>query len=338
MTERPILRASQGPLLRVQHVSKTFSNRSLGEVLRGSRPRTIRALDAVSFEVAPGQVTGLLGPNGAGKTTLISILCDLVHADSGTAVVAGARLPEEAQEAQRRIGLVTSNERSFFWRLSGRQNLEFFAALQDLPRHKARLRVGEVLTQFGLDSHAERVFRVYSAGMKKRLTLARALLHDPPVLFMDEPTNSLDAAGADDLIELVKSRIRSAGKSVLWATHRMDEVEKLCDRVVVLMNGKVRFDDGVDRFRDLLRVNSSYVVELDRVDGRMECLRRVAASLQAEIVCDGSRARLRAPGPLSDHDVSRALLGLLEGGLVVRSAEFEPASLKALFIELARES
>ncbi len=333
----PEPRANPAPLVRVRHARKRFVTRGLRDLLRGSPGRTIHALDDVSFDAAPGQVTALLGPNGAGKTTLISILCDLIRADSGSVRVAGLDPSESSREVRRSIGLVTSNERSFFWRLTGRQNLEFFAALQGVPPRSARRRARELMTLLGLEGHEDRVFRFYSAGMKKRLTLARALLHDPPVLLMDEPTNSLDAAGAESLIELVRSRIREMGKCVLWATHHAYEVEQLCCGGGVRMGGRIRFDDGVDRFRELLRMRSRYVLELDRVDGRMECVRAVAAGLPADLQSTGTGARLRTRSAVSDQEVSRALRALLEAGVVVRSAEAEPASLGTLFTQLARE-
>ena len=249
-------------LLSIDNVSKTYLLQNFATILRLRRPQRSIALRGVSFDLRAGEITALLGPNGAGKTTLATIIADLTRADDGQVTVAGVPVPERSREAQQHIGYLTTNDRSFFWRLSGRKNLEFFAALHGFSQAKARQRTDEMLERFNLTSQADRPFHTYSTGMKKRLGLARAFLHDPKVLLLDEPTNGLDAQSTAELLELVRHQIRRTGKTVLWATHRAEEVEKLCDRVIVLIAGEKCFDGTSELFQGISRRHMRFRVEV----------------------------------------------------------------------------
>ncbi len=195
----------------------------------------------------------LLGPNRAGKTTLIKVICDLVRADSGSIEIAGIPVPRCAGHALRHVGLVTTDERSFFWRLTGLQNLLFYAALQDVPRRIARRRCPELMERFGLTPARDSRFLTYSSGMKKRLAIARALLHDPALLLMDEATTSLDAEATEQVLDWVRGEAVSGARAVLWATHRPEEVERLSDRVALLIQGRIRFLGDLGGFEALRR-------------------------------------------------------------------------------------
>jgi ABC-2 type transport system ATP-binding protein len=175
-------------------LEKTFrKRRSVRELL--SRPfaasEQVRALRGVDLEVREGEIFGLLGPNGAGKTTLLKILSCLVLPDRGSAKVAGHDVEDE-RRVKPEIGLVNTDERSFYWRLNARENLSFFAVLYGVPRNRRAARIDELLARVDLLDAADRPFSGYSSGMKQRMAIARALLHDPPILLMDEPTRSLD--------------------------------------------------------------------------------------------------------------------------------------------------
>jgi ABC-2 type transport system ATP-binding protein len=238
-------------LVTVNQVSKSFHSGSTLGRFWGRMSRTVLALTDFSMAIPAGSVTGLIGPNGAGKTTLINIICDLIRADHGRVEVCGMDVSSHARTIKQRIGLVTTNDRSFFWRLSGRQNLHFFGALYGLTASELRHRSKHLLETFDMASSADRLFRSYSTGMKKRLALVRALLHDPDVLLFDEPTSNLDADAAAELLEIVGTRVAQDGKGVLWASHLMDEVMRVCDRVVVLIEGRNRFNNNISEFKDL---------------------------------------------------------------------------------------
>jgi ABC-2 type transport system ATP-binding protein len=197
------------------------------------------ALDSVDLEVAPGHVTALLGRNGAGKSTLIRIIATSVLPDGGAVRVNGVDAVADPKAARSHIGLVLGEERSYFWRLSGQQNLEFFAALHGLRRPAARRAAEAALGAVGLAEVAKRRADRYSTGMRSRLGIARALLGSPSVLLLDEPTRSLDPAAASEVRTLVRDLVERRGVSVLLATHDLHEAAALANEVVVLLQGRV---------------------------------------------------------------------------------------------------
>lgn len=201
---------------------------------------SVQAIDAVSLEVGAGELVVLVGVNGAGKSTLLRVLGTRVLPDHGAACVAGHDVVRAAREVRRSTGVVLSEERSFYWRLSARANLEFFGRLCGLGRAAARTRVLELLELVQLADAADRRVDGYSSGMRTRLALARALLLDPPVLLLDEPSRALDPLVARDLREVVVSLSASSGRAVLWVTHDLHEAAEIADRVVVLDAGRIR--------------------------------------------------------------------------------------------------
>lgn len=199
----------------------------------------VQALGGVDLQVHRGEVVTLLGQNGAGKTTLLRILGTTVLPDSGRALVDGHDVTVDRAAVNRSLGLVLGEERSWYWRLSGRQNLEFFAALQGLRRRAARARVTELLEVVQLSVAADRAFSGYSSGMRARLSLARALLVEPPVLLLDEPSRTLDPVVARDFRRLVSAKAHEQGSAVLWVTHDLHEAAEVSDRIVILHGGAV---------------------------------------------------------------------------------------------------
>ena len=233
-------------------LEKSFAKkRSLGEVIRqpfraGER---VAALKGVDLHVKQGEIFGLLGPNGAGKTTLVKILSCLVLPDRGRAVIGGFDVRQE-NKVKPRLGLVHSDERSFYWRLSGRENMRFFARLYDVPGKRIEARIDALLEKVDLVEAADRRFSGYSSGMKQRLAIARALLHDPPILLMDEPTRSLDPASSLALRAFIRDELKARdGKTILLATHNLREAEALCDRIAILVAGTVRQTGAVAEVR-----------------------------------------------------------------------------------------
>jgi len=208
-----------------------------GRLRRRQQTPALRGLD---LQVAPGRVYGLLGPNGAGKTTLMKVLCGMLLPDAGTARVEGLDVLGEPQRVKARVGYVPSDERSFYWRLTGRQNLLFFGRLQGLRGAELSRRIEEVLEKVDLAGRGDERFDGYSTGLKQRLALARGLLHDPSVLLLDEPTRSLDPSAAHRLRRLLREQVvQEMGKTVLLATHDLHEALDLCHRVALIQEGRV---------------------------------------------------------------------------------------------------
>jgi ABC-2 type transport system ATP-binding protein len=246
----------------------------------------VHALRGVTLQVAPGEFFGLFGPNGAGKTTLIRILTTLVIPSGGRAEVHGYDVVREPGRVRALVGLVYSNENSFYGRLTGQQNLEFFAALQNLGRKEARQRIAELLELFGLTAAADAPFQSYSTGMRQKMNVARALLHNPPVMFLDEPTKGMDVLTAETLRRLLRNElVERQRKTVILTTHDLEEMEALCDRVGILEAGRLR---AVGAPADLIREASATVVyrlELaGTANGLVEHLRALPAVQSAAVV------------------------------------------------------
>jgi ABC-2 type transport system ATP-binding protein len=219
------------PAIALSHLSHTFA---------GPRGPVLAVRD-VSLEIEPGEFFGLFGPNGAGKTTLIRILTTLILPTSGSAAIYGHDVVRQAGLARAHLGLVFSNENSFYGRLTGRQNLEFFAALQNLTRAETRHQIGSLLELFDLSAAGDTPFQYYSTGMRQKLNVVRALLHDPPVLFLDEPTKGMDVLMAETLRRLLREElVKRQHKTVLLTTHDLAEMEALCERVGILDEGRLR--------------------------------------------------------------------------------------------------
>jgi ABC-2 type transport system ATP-binding protein len=209
--------------------------------------RTVTALDGLDLRVEPGRVFCLLGPNGAGKTTLIKILATLVLPDGGRALVGGHDVAREPGPAKCAVGYAVGEERSFYWRLTGRQNLEFFAALYGLRGPERDGRIAEVLDLAGLKDAADLRFNTYSTGMKQMLAFARALLADASILLVDEPTRSLDPLAADRIRTFLRGELAGRqGKTILWATHDLGEAADHADDIAVISRGRIRLQGPAD--------------------------------------------------------------------------------------------
>jgi ABC-2 type transport system ATP-binding protein len=220
-------------VIECSNVKRSFISRSL----LGKRQETV-ALNELNFAVPKGIVFGLLGPNGSGKTTTIRILSTLLTPTAGLARVLGFDCVKEASKVRGRIGLILGGERGLYGRLTGRENLRYFAALNHLSRDESQKRVKEILELVKLTESANRPVEQYSRGMRQRLHIARGLLTDPEVIFMDEPTIGLDPAGAQELRQLVPELI-GRGKTILLTTHYMSEADELSAQIAIISKGKI---------------------------------------------------------------------------------------------------
>lgn len=214
----------------IKNLTKIFKKRK-GEV---------RAVDDVSFEIEDAEIFGLLGPNGAGKTTLIKCISTLLIPDKGTAIVGGYDVLKDSLNVRRKIGLLTGGERSLYWKLSVVDNLKYFAALYGVSRKETKERINFILDLMELKDKAnERVERL-SSGMKQKLSFGRAMIHNPPILLIDEPTIGLDPYFARFIRNFIKDELnKKLKKTILLTTHYMEEADELCDRVAFMSNGKV---------------------------------------------------------------------------------------------------
>lgn len=246
------------PAIRTENLAKAYplpGDMWLGAIPRPSN-REVPALSKIDLRVSPGEIYGLLGPNGAGKSTLLRILATLVLPDTGNAWICGANVRTEEEEVRSRIGVMLEHERSFFGRLTGRHNLAFFADLQGIPRDVARTRIERLLQQVELTDAADRRVQTYSLGMHHRMALARALLNDPDVLLLDEPTRSLDPEAKEAMGRMLRGELAESGKTILLLTHDLETASTLCDRIGFLVGGEIRAEGRPKSLVDEARAGS----------------------------------------------------------------------------------
>jgi len=230
-----------------ESVRKVFRHRpALFNWVGRERAGETVALNGVSFSAARGEVVALLGPNGSGKTSTLKLISTMLLADAGSVRVGGFDAQHDGSEVRRQVGIAVANERSFFPRLSARENLDFFAALDEVPRNTRATRVNEVLSEVGLEEQADTLAMKFSSGMYQRLGLARALIKHPAVLLLDEPTRSLDAAATVKFWAAIRSLAR-LNTTVFVATHNFAEAAALASRVLLLHRGELLADRPLHR-------------------------------------------------------------------------------------------
>ena len=256
------------PIIEVEGLTKYFyPQRKVWQIIptrKGMLQNRITALENIDLHIAEGELFGLLGPNGAGKTTLVKILSTLILPTSGTAVVNGYSIHRELP-VRASIGLVTGEERSFYWRLTGRDNLKFFAMLQNISPREFPKRLNKIGDMLELDTFLDRRFDSYSSGMKQRLAIARGLLHGPKILFLDEPTKNLDPIAAGALRETIKRLAHKEGHTVILVTHQLHEAEELCDRIAIMHKGRIKVVETIENIRKQLKPEKVYIFNLNHL-------------------------------------------------------------------------
>ena len=307
-------------MLEVDHLKKSY-----GPVV---------AVNGVSLHASAGETIGLLGPNGAGKTTTVSIIAGLVRPDSGSVEIEGRPLTGDTDPIKRQIGLVPQ-DLALFDELTAQANLQLFAALYNLDGAAANRAIGEALELVGLSDRAQDRVKNYSGGMKRRLNLASALLHDPQILLLDEPTVGVDPQSRNaifDNLEVLKSR----GKTLLYTTHYMEEAERLCDRVVIIDHGKVVADDTLQGLYRLLPVTNLLVIELDNSKNglRLPDLQALPGVHSAKLESGTLRVGLQDLAT----EAPRVLEWLVERGHLYHHVSSERADLETVFLTLTGRS
>jgi ABC-2 type transport system ATP-binding protein len=287
--------SSNPPAVEIDGLTKRYQRqRPLTDVLRRTAPKETLALDDVSLDIREGEVFGLLGPNGSGKTTLLKLLSTILSPTSGTARVFGLDVRQHPRRVRQLVGLVTAEERSLYWRLTARQNLRFFLSLYGINGRRAETRIDSLLDLFMLTEVANVRVAEYSTGMRQKLSIARGLLSEPRLLFLDEPTRGLDPAAAHNLLQLVRERaVRHLENTVILTTHIAREVEQLCDRIATLHRGRVSYVGSVE----------GLVATLDET---------VGYSLVVDALPDAVFSALRGKAGVTECTVSRRDDGAIE--------------------------
>ncbi|HLO15724.1 MAG TPA: ABC transporter ATP-binding protein [Anaerolineales bacterium] len=311
--------------IEVSHLRRTFKS-MIGVIKR--TVREVVAVDDISFEIQEGELFGLLGPNGAGKTTTVKMLTTLLIPTSGSASVKGFNVVSQAEEVRKRIGFIFGGERGLYWRLSGIDNLRYFASLYSLDPDVTKTRISYLLEMVGLDGRGDEKVQGYSRGMKQRLHVARTLLHDPDVLFLDEPTLGLDPVGAREFRQVILN-LQSEKKTILLTTHYMFEADALCDRIAVIDHGRIVALDTPSGLKT--HVSDLNVVEVETFGMPENTLEKIRAlpfvdALSVEEFEQKQMLLIQtARGAEAVPDVMSALDGLKVGRVIVREPTLEDA-------------
>ena len=310
------------PIVSVEGLTKVYTSRRSGE---------IRAIDDVSFEVQPGEIVGLLGPNGAGKTTTIKCLCTLLSPTFGRIEVDGVDAIARPRAAVQKLAAVLEGNRNVYWRLTPRENLEFFASLQGISRRAIAPRIDDLIERFRLTEQRDAEARTLSRGMQQKLAVACAFVKQTPVLLLDEPTLGLDLEISYELREMLRGMAADGGRTILLSSHDMNVVQDVCERVIIVNNGKIVTADRVANLLGLFQVRSYRF----SVRGQLD-----QASLRSEF--DG--IDIQPDGPIATIDVELAdgariyelIDALRRSDCVIESIDRREPNLGDIFLRIVR--
>ncbi len=322
-------------------VKRYVTRRRLG--LIKSVKEVVEALRGISFKVRFGEVVGLLGGNGAGKITTIKILATLLIPDEGHASVCDYDVVKEVSKVRELIGVMLNVEKGFYGKLTGEENLRYFASLYGLPRNEIKRRVKELIELLELDrlGATHKLYEEFSLGMKARLAFARALLRDPPVLLLDEPTLGLDPPSVRKTRELVKELARKEGKAVFYTTHNMFEAEIVCDKILLINHGKIIAEGTPEYLKSLLPSIKPITVKLAHKGGVKDILIKLRSQLSTDVKVieeESNYLTLKVLTKKPEEHLNNLLNTLIRLNYKVLSLKIEEPTLEDVFIKLTGDT
>ncbi len=300
-------------MIHVSNLRKTFDN--------------IDALKGISFNIAQGECFGLLGPNGAGKTTTISIMSTIVEPNEGEVNIAGYDLSKNTLECKKNIGVVTQ-EIALYDELSANDNLLFWGSLYDVPKTELMKRIDETVSLLGLTDRKNDKVKTYSGGMKRRVNIASALLHNPKVLFLDEPTVGIDPQSRNLIFEFIE-KLREEGMTIIYTTHYMEEAERLCDRIGIIDNGEIIAQGTLDELRTLGSMKETVVISFTNLSDENYSI--VANDWKDLKRFDNS---VHFYSNKIQHDLSKIILKCNDAGLDIIQIDIRKLNLETIFLSL----
>ncbi len=328
--------------IETENVVKRFPvTSSYRDIVLFWKRRNVEVLKGIDLRVPSGEATALLGPNGAGKTTLLKVLAGLILPDEGYIEIQGTDVTDGASTLNGRLTYVSNEERSLIWRLSGEENLKVFATLQHLSRSEQSRLIPELLDLVGLTEHKDRLVMRYSSGMKQRLAIARGLLVRPDILLLDEPTRSLDPAGARQMWEFIRSElIQKLGTTLLLATHNTEEAAFLCDKVAILHLGELRAHDTVSNVISQLTGTDRWVIRTTgNVNGAVASISALPGIHEVNYepdARDGTGPRLELNIDSSEERIPLVVQHLVNSGVGVAGIDKVEISLGMAIEQLSR--
>lgn len=333
-----MMEPDRSPIVKVRGLRKTYSVRERRSLF-GGKVREINALRGVDLDIFPGEIFGLLGPNGAGKTTLIKCLTTLLLPTAGQMEVCGLDPVRQEDAVRASIGCMLMGERGLYWKLTGRENLEFFGAMQYLPGPERRRRANEIITWLHLGEIIDRAVETYSSGQKMKLAFARSLMHPAPLLILDEPTNTLDVPSARELRAAVRELNRQ-GRTIIYTTHQMVEVEDLCDRAAIIDRGVVIASGTVPELKASLHRESVIRVEGMLPDSALEVVRALPGVREVVLSSapSGQAQEMRVVAECPRELLPELIRVLYEGGAQIQEISPVQQTLEDVFVALTGRS
>jgi ABC-2 type transport system ATP-binding protein len=298
------------------------------------------ALDNVNLKIRSGELFGLLGPNGSGKTTTIKCLSTILIPDSGKAFVNGFDTQKETTMVRASLGMVVGGERTLYWKLTARDNLMYFASLYKMRRSYAKKRIDELLDMFHLSDRADERLEDYSTGMRQKIAIARALLHDPPILLLDEPTLGLDPSFSRQLRAQIKELSEKHGKTVLLTTHYMDEADRLCDRVAFINDGRIVAVDTPNRLKAMVKEKELVEVMVYHPPADIEAsLRSLLPDVEVVKLImgnedEGTPSRIKIIGKTAEDNIGTVIDALRQKNVRIGCLNVGVPTLEDVFIKL----
>ena len=301
-----------------------------------SKQNKVVALDGISLQVRPGEIFGVLGPNGAGKTTMIRVLSTLLLPTSGSARVMGFDVAKEPERVRKVISMASGAERAGYDYISARGNLWFFSQLYDIPSDEAHGRITALSKMLGLEENLDKKFYTLSTGYRQRVTIVRAFVNDPKVVFLDEPTIGLDVMTAKSIREFLVSQAKERGRTILLATHNMAEVDAICDRVAIIDGGKILACDTPSSLKRSLGA-PALVIEVSPIPppGGLESLTKIPGVKGFTSSIDEERGVSRVQIVVENDSAAQQATSSVEAsGLKVLSSYRQQTTLEEVFVAL----
>jgi len=329
---------SSAPAVEVAGLTKVFEKgrRTIWQRLRREpdKRETFVAVNGIDLRVERGEIFGVLGPNGAGKTTTLRMLATLLEPTSGDVKIFGIDVRTHPREIRAKLGAMLSGERSLYWKLTARENLEYFAALYHVPPNATKTRIDAALVAVKLADRADDYVERYSTGMRQRLALARALLPDPPLVILDEPTVGLDPQASRDLRDRVRE-LKRQGRTVLLTTHYMEEADQLCDRIAIIDHGQIVALDTPAALKRRIRAEEVVSLEIGMTGEDGPLLSRLAsAAVIARSERHNGTLAVTAHCASARDFVPAAFDAARSEGATIQHVEVVPVSLEDVFISL----
>lgn len=313
------------PILQVEELTKTYHNYRRGDVV---------AIDGISFLVNRGEVIGLLGPNGAGKTTTIKCLCTLIRPTSGHIAIDGVNALTHPRDALTKIAAVLEGNRNIYWRLTPRENLRFFAGLQGIQMKRIRSSIDQLIEFFNLREKMNTPARMLSRGMQQKLALACALVKQTKLLLLDEPTLGLDVEASYELRKLLREMVQREQRTVLLSSHDMNVVKGMCDRVIIINQGRIVTDDTVSNLLEVFKARAYEVILSGHLNESQQCeLKERFESIQINTGIDRSTIQVEF---LKGRRFYELIDILRENGSMVESINHLDPDLEEIFLKVVQ--